>query len=281
MTRITWAARDGDRGASQDRIYIGDHFAMVLDGASSPDRTDHDGGWYATALGECLTARLRQTPNVSLDQAVRESIAAIATQHGLTPGSAPSATLAIVRWSTSTVEAFVLGDSPVAVEHVDGRVEVVRDDRLAAVAQPEHQELLEAAARHGFGFDHPDEWRALVDAQRRARNQPGGYWIAEATPEAADHAVRVEWPTDTIASVLLVTDGVAAGPETYGVPPSWTDAIGVARANLQQLVDAVHEAEASDANGRRWPRSKRHDDKAAVFVDLDLRPIHPDAVSSG
>lgn len=75
------------------------------------------------------------------------------------------------------------------VEHTNGRIEVMRDDRLDAVAQPEHQALLEAATRHGFGFDHPDEWRALVAAQRRARNQPGGYWIAEATPEAADHGL--------------------------------------------------------------------------------------------
>jgi hypothetical protein len=80
---------------------------MVLDGASSPDRSHHDGGWYATALGERMAERLRQTPDVPLDQAVRESIAAIASQHRLTPGSAPSATLAIVRWSPTTVEAFV------------------------------------------------------------------------------------------------------------------------------------------------------------------------------
>jgi len=266
MTRITWAARDGDRGATQDRIYLGDHFAMVLDGASSPDRSHLDGGWYATVLGEYLTAQLRQNPDVPLDQAVRESIAAIATQHRLTPGSAPSATLAIVRWDTSTAEAFVLGDSPVAVERTDGRIEVVRDDRLNSVAQPEHQALLEAAARHGFGFDHPDEWRALVDAQRRLRNQRGGYWIAEATPEAADHAIRAKWPTDTIASVLLVTDGVAAGPDTYGIPASWADAIRIARLDPQELVNAVHEAEARDATGRRWPRSKRHDDKAAVLL---------------
>jgi hypothetical protein len=270
MTRITWAARDGDRGTTEDRIYFGDHFAMVLDGASSPDRSHRDGGWYAPVLGECMSEHLRRAPNVPLDQALRESIAAITAQHTLTPGSAPSATLAIVRWDPRTVEAFVLGDSPVAIEQVDGRVEVVRDDRLDAVAQPEYRALLKAAARSGFGFDHPDEWRALVAAQRRARNQPGGYWIAEATPEAANHAVRAEWPTDTVASILLVTDGVAAGPDTYGIPASWADAIRTARTDPQQLVDAVHQAEASDPTGRRWPRSKRHDDKAAAFIDLRL-----------
>lgn len=266
MTRVTWAARDGDRGATEDRIYVGDHFAMVLDGASSPDHGHREGGWYATVLGEGLAAQLRQTPDVPLGQAVREAIAAITARHRLTPGSAPSATLAIVRWNLSTVEAFVLGDSPVAVERTDGRVEVVRDDRLSAVAPRERQAFLEAAARGGFGFDHPDEWRALVAAQRRARNQPGGYWIAEATPEAADHAVRAEWPRETVASVLVVTDGVAAGPDTYGVPPSWAEAIRTARADPQRLVDAVHEAEVTDASGRRWPRSKRHDDKAVMMI---------------
>src|SRR3954471_24559676 len=47
-----------------------------------------------------------------------------------------------------------------------------------------------------------------VPAERAHRNRPGGYWIAEAVPEAAGHAIR-------------------------------------------------------------WPRSKRHDDKAIAVIDVD------------
>ena len=32
------------------------------------------------------------------------------------------------------------------------------------------------------------------------------------------------------------------------------------------VLDAVRAAEAADPDGRRWPRSKRHDDKALVVV---------------
>jgi hypothetical protein len=54
--------------------------------------------------------------------------------------------------------------------------------------------------------------------------------------------------------------------ERYGIPPDWPTAIKPASDDPARLVHAVHDAEATDPLGERWPRSKRHDDKAAVVL---------------
>jgi hypothetical protein len=63
-----------------------------------------------------------------------------------------------------------------------------------------------------------------------------------------------------------MTDGVSKGVERYGIPPDWPTAIKLATDDPARLVDAVHDAEATDPLGERWPRSKRHDDKAVVVL---------------
>jgi hypothetical protein len=119
-----------------------------------------------------------------------------------------------------------------------------------------------------LGLSDHSRWRELVQAERAARNSAGGYWIAEALPTAAAHARRRHWDRAAIASVLVVSDGVSAGVDRYATPPDWPTAFAIARKSPVDLVDLVHSAEASDPDGLRWPRSKRHDDKAVALLEL-------------
>jgi hypothetical protein len=194
---------------------------------------------------------------------LKASIAGVAQRHGLRPGGSPSTTVTIVRWDAEAVDVLVLCDSPVVVTDRRGEVHEVRDDRLAAISRG-------LARPNGFAADDPDSWRSFVAGQRRMRNRPGGYWVAEAVPDAAHHAVRARWLLEDVAIVLAMTDGVSIGVDTYGVPPDWPSAVALATDDPAQLVDAVHAAEAADPNGRQWPRSKRHDDKAVALIRFDL-----------
>lgn len=153
------------------------------------------------------------------------------------------------------------------VQTIDGRIHEVRDDRLAQAAAPQKQQYRQAIRRDGaFGHDHPAEWRTLVAAQTAARNSPHGYWIAEADPEAARHAVHRQWPATHVALALVMTDGVSDGVDEYGIPHDWHHALALAWPDPGVLVDLVHEAEDTDPEGTRWPRSKQHDDKAAAVI---------------
>ncbi|WP_327030978.1 protein phosphatase 2C domain-containing protein [Micromonospora sp. NBC_01740] len=233
---------------------------IVLDGASQPDPTERDGGWLADTLGRTVRDNLAQRTD-SLAAILADSIDAVSRRYGLKPGSSPSTTVSIVRWDADSVDVLVLGDSPVVALTTDGNVHEVRDDRLQDSARHQRERL-----RSGTAEQHHELWRSLVAAERSRRNQPGGYWIAEADPTAAWNAYAYRWHRQELRAILAVTDGVSAGIDRYGIPPDWPSAFYLALENPQTLVDAVHEAEERDRECRQWPRSKRHDDKAAAII---------------
>ncbi|BCJ66252.1 protein phosphatase 2C domain-containing protein [Polymorphospora rubra] len=263
VAAIRTAERSGRDRPSEDRIFTTANAVILLDGASQPDASNHDGGWYADTLGHELHQRLSAEPHGDLAALLADAIAVVAERHELTPGAAPSATVSIVRWDEHAVDVLVLGDSPVTALTRSGTIHLVRDDRLKGVGLAQRQQL---AASAGFGFDDHDQWRRLVDAERAQRNQPGGYWIGEAAPEAASHAYRARWDRDDLVAVLVMTDGVSVGVDRYGVPPDWPSAFTLTQDDPARLVELVHDTEATDPDGLRWPRSKRHDDKAVAFI---------------
>ena len=109
----------------------------------------------------------------------------------------------------------------------------------------------------------------MVEEERRHRNRDGGYWIAEADPCAAAQAVHRAWPREAVRAVLALTDGAAAAVDRYRSPASWADAHRlVAEAGVPALLERSLQAERADPDGVRRPRSKRHDDKTAVLVEL-------------
>jgi hypothetical protein len=260
---ILCAERGNGTRPTEDRIFTTDRAVIVLDGASQPDPTPLDGGWLAEQLGRTLAQRLTATPDVELAQVLEDSIRHVADRHQLRPGESPSTTVAIVRWNAHTVEALVLCDSTVVTLDKLGCIHEVRDDRLATASR-----TLRRTAR--VLSEDIEGWRTFVAGQRRARNRVGGYWVAEAVPEAARHAMTASWPIDELAIVMAMTDGVSKGVDCYRVPPNWPSAIELAADDPSRLVEAVHAAEEGDPTGQRWPRSKRHDDKALAVVRFDL-----------
>jgi hypothetical protein len=236
---------------------------IVLDGASEPDPTDRNGGWYAEVLGRQIQECLLDRPVHDLAGTLGAAIRHVADQYGLRRGG-PSATVSIVRWDTSFIEALVLGDSSVVALNRRGTVVDLVDHRLREVARQERlafDDLVDAVELHLA-------WQALVAAEREARNRPGGYWIAETDPKAATEALRGLWQLSDITAVLVVTDGVTVGVDDYGIPATWADAIAVAERDPGELVNLIHDTEASDPNCVKWPRSKRHDDKAVALVQF-------------
>ncbi|WP_433074388.1 hypothetical protein ACQP1P_27285 [Dactylosporangium sp. CA-052675] len=168
---------------------------------------------------------------------------------------------------TERADLLVLGDSPAVIRWTSGRTELVGDDRLAATAPAERAAYREHL-RAGRGFD--TGFAALIAAVQRTErlgfNRPHGFWVAEAEPAAARHAVERTVAIRDLAALILMSDGASAGVCDYGL----TDWAGLGDALRDHGVGAwlrrVHAAEESDPRGCRWPRTKRHDDKTAVEV---------------
>ncbi|MFL6130757.1 MAG: protein phosphatase 2C domain-containing protein [Mycobacteriales bacterium] len=270
VARVRTAERAAGPAPSQDRTVVLPTAVAVLDGASAPDPGERDGGWYAGQLAGQLAARLADS-SLDLATVLADSIAAVTSRHRLRPGSSPSSTVAMLRWTEEQTEGLVLGDSSLVAFAAGGAVEEVVDDRLAAVA-PAQRVAYQDRLAEGTGYDdeHLSLLRRLAGEQRRHRNSPGGYWIAEAEPAAARHALTRSWPAGALDAAVLATDGVTRGVGHPGLP-TWSATLDLAAASGPAAVlDAVRAAEDADPDGRRWPRSKRHDDQSLVVVTWAL-----------
>ena len=256
-------------GASnnQDRYVVGDGFAAVLDGATSVagDRS-HDPGWYAEQLGHAISETMSSGGPIA--DAVADAIRMVRDAHGLTPDTSPTSTVAIARWSDDVVETYALGDSYVVALCADGTESVYTDDRLDVVGAPERAAYrTRLAAGHGYDVDHRALLLALQAEQAQHRNRSGGYWIAGAEPEAGRHGIATAERRSGITALLLASDGV--DPERYPQAVDWRGLADDAhRYGAARVLQDIHDAEASDLDGHRWPRSKVHDDKTLVIVSF-------------
>ena len=235
----------------------------VLDGASTPDPVERDGGWYAGELAGQLADRLADT-RLDLPTVLADSIAAVASGHRLVPGRSPSSTVAMLRWTGDRAEGLVLGDSSLVVFSAAGTAEEVVDDRLAEVA-PGQRVAYHDRLSAGGGYDdaHRSLLRQLVGEQRRHRNSPGGYWIAEAEPAAARHALTRSWPAETLAAAVLATDGVTRGLRRAGLP-TWSATLRPPR------------RERADRGAGRGPRGRgRRSGRAPVAAQQAARRPGP------
>ncbi|PRY01633.1 protein phosphatase 2C domain-containing protein [Allonocardiopsis opalescens] len=270
--RVSLVCEPGDPARPNEDFAAASHqVALVLDGAGLPPELDtgcvHGVAWYVGALGPRLLARASD-PALSLAGALRAAIAEVATLHAgscdLSRPATPSATAAVLRERGGTVDYLVLCDSVVLLEHTDGAVAAVTDDRLERIAA----RVRAAAAQYPPGS--PEHTGARAEGGRellRLRNAEDGFWVAAARPEAADRAVTGSLPAGALRRATLLTDGAGRLHE-WGLL-SWTGVqAAVARSGPAALVAAVRAAEAADADRTRHPRGKRCDDATVAACEL-------------
>ena len=158
--------------------------AVVLDGLSAPDSTGtgcrHGTPWYVSQLGPRLLA-MAADPSRSLADALAEAIRQVASLH---PGcdlhhpGTPSATVVLLRALDERVDYLALADATLLLDTTDG-LKVISDERVSQLAGKERA----AANQVPVGSALKLRRRAqLTRALRRARNRPGGYWVAAADP---------------------------------------------------------------------------------------------------
>src|SRR4029453_5882978 len=108
----------------------------------------------------------------------------------------------------------------------------------------------------------------LTRALRRARNRPGGYWVAAADPQAASQAGTGPLPSKNLHRAVRLSCGASRLVALFELA-TWEELLALLEENgPDELVRQVRAAEAADPEGRQWPRTKRSDDATAVYLVL-------------
>ena len=258
MEIFTAATPADDNTTNEDWFFAAPELLIVLDGATA--RTDtgcsHGTAWYTRQLGAALTG-------ADLDTAIRQ----VAERHpecDLSHPATPAAAVAVLRLDGHALEYLVLGDVTVLLDGVDG-LAVVVDDRVAATAVPERRDA------DRFAIGSPGKQSALVrmkHAELAVRNTTGGYWVAAADPDVARHARTGRVALARLRRVAVLTDGAARLVEPFGLV-DWTGLLDLlGSAGPGEAIQRLRAAEATDPEGRRWPRNKHSDDATIVFASL-------------
>jgi hypothetical protein len=267
--RITAYSEPSDSdGSNEDWVTTSPGLVVVLDGVTA--RTDtgcsHGTSWFASHLGAVITAEA-DDPTASLSKALGTAIQTVIEQHpscDLEHPGTPAATVGILRMVPNTVDYLVLGDITVLL-HTGDEIQVVVDKGVDSTARSERSEV----DRYPIGS--PEKNAALLRMKRSelaARNRPGGnYWVASSNPEAADHAITGQVPLDRLRRAAVLTDGGARLVDPFA-SLTWSELLDLLNsAGPVEAVRRVRTIEASDPEGIRWRRNKRHDDATIVFLD--------------
>lgn len=248
--------------SNYDRVGYTTHGAVVLDGASSFGNTQYDTGEYVDILLDAILKRLH-TPE-QLKPILAQSIQHTADLLRLTPGASPSATVAIARQQPTQTEFLVLGDAQIV-----GTTFQLRDDRLDTVGTS-HRTKYRQRLEQGHGYDNIHQ-KILADLQAdeaKRRNTPGGFWVAEANPSAAQHALdkTIKSTNNTKTWFVMSTDGAYSTLGHLGLD-SWKTISEHTEDELAELLNQCHDwEEKQDPHGQTMPRAKRHDDKTLAVV---------------
>jgi hypothetical protein len=265
--RLATEAAPG-RPANEDAALAVGSLVAVFDGVTQPAGLDtgcqHGPTWYVRQLAARLTTAYTAQPAEPLPTLLANAIDAVRVDHGgscdLSHPGTPAASVAMLRDLNGQVDYLLLSDTFVVLDGGGGDLAVVTDKRFERIITSVRKAALVPGA---IGTDdHAARTRWATEQKWRHANQPNGYWIAAADPQAAYEAVIGIAPADRAA---LLTDGAACIVEPFRLL-DWAGALDLlTMSGPAELIRRVRVAERADVDGSALPRYKRHDDATAAL----------------
>lgn len=280
--RVRYATQPSSgRQVNEDHVFHTGDLVGVLDGVSVPPGVDtgcvHGPAWYTRRLADHL-ARTTASPAVPLADALAEAISAVRDEHAhtcdLDNPQTPASTVCLVRDGGDHVDYLLLCDSHLILDHQgDRELQVLTDTRFAACVADIRRIVLTGASPFGTS-DHEERVRQAAQLRQQYTNQPGGYWIAAALPQAAYESLTGTLPLSgpsRLRRAALLTDGASAAVDQFALV-DWRGLLDLLSTHgPEELIRRVRQAENADPTGARRPRYKRHDDATVALCEFDTR----------
>ena len=250
----------------EDRVFIGDNRAGVIDG-SSPINVVPLGEYHSQAewLADNLSKRLILGSNqLTLSNACKAITDDLKKNNQeflnqLTDAISPCAVFAGIEEKDGFVYGYVLGDCTLVVEFTDSEeIQVVTDNRIRHFSNLTKEKKNKALAE---GRDYKEAVRKQMTKNRQVMNTKNGFWTIALRGEYQKEFLQCQYKKDSVKRCLLFSDGFERIFEHSLY--SYSDILN----QKISLMDAVKHL-------RKWEDEainldvKRHDDISAILVEF-------------
>lgn len=262
---------------NEDIGVFADGLCVVLDGATGLGDKRHSGvaseaRWFVEQIARQLLAEwkpsadFRAVLSKAMDRVRSQSLIHFADQLDRQPFEQPSAGLAAVVETTSSLTAYRLGDCSIYVNSGDINESIFGKSPLEELDAQSIADL-EKHIRAGLT---PDKAREAIlpklRAHRQLMNAPDGYGVL-ALSDNCLHYLEEQQLNIPAESILLITsDGFSAAVDSYGLSSAGSFVSECNELGLESIANKIRQVEWQDRDLVRYPRLKVSDDATALLV---------------
>jgi serine/threonine protein phosphatase PrpC len=261
---------------NEDAFALGDHAALVLDGATPLGDPlmpgPSDAAWLAPFGARRLMAHLNEgdAPTDALTNTLtdaQKSFEALRRHPVREKWQTPCASLMLAAENKSALEFLWFGDCTALLQHGDGCA-IIGDafERRGLEAYSARRQAQEKNLKPA-----PDLNRAaLLDGMRATRNRinSGKNWLFSPEPRAAAHVSRQLVKAPAGALLLIASDGFLALATDYGTYDEMSLVTAAKNKGLAALGLELRAIESADPMGEKFARFKKSDDATALLLEI-------------
>lgn len=187
----------------------------------------------------------------------------------------PSASLSIYREKEDNngkkiIEIYEIGDSKVAVQYKDGRIEKLYNQnelnigKLDSSVIKRMEEIAKESGRNVVDTRNDDEIQKMLKINREKKNTPNGYYILGTSEETVDKGIMYEYYKENIRQVLLFSDGF--NYEIIGLTLNDIIENLNTEQSIEKIIKEIRDFEGKDIGCNRYPRLKASDDLSVILI---------------
>lgn len=269
------------KNMNEDFVYASENISFVIDGASGLSGQNHIEGsndvvWFVEFWKNYLTSNLgdyklsiEEIVYGGVEKAFDEYKKVVTNFSDISNFDYPSASIAIIRRTSSAFEYFVLGDCTAIFKlNNSNKLLKIKDDRVTKFDQ-EVISLIEgrrnALKNNNFKFTKHES--DLLLSNRMKKNTSGGYYILEFDKSAVSEAIMGSIDINDVKEFIISSDGFSISHESYGIVKE-KELFSVLKSDgPSKFIEKIRKLELQNDSIKKFPRLKIHDDCSVMHYE--------------